>query len=365
MFAAVAATGGVAFTLEKMIGRKISAWVTDQCEPNYKSLIDIETASGVDLDEYLPEVKKGVALLRNAKEWAEAFNPTVLRQNADFIGDQRGRDVLKGTLREDTLKISTLIGVCQYHEMWEHGEIIIQPKEARKADYQPSPTTGRCFAEYIADVLETNKINAAQLAKTIGEKNIRGVYRWASGQVEPRLGAIRRIEKKYGMPIARYIPEVDRAVYLLQNWKTWESEFTKNKLDQNGIFFSTETFNAIRRGTLNEKCLSIQKCIRICNYYEERHGAIEDDEDLTTVHGAPIEKGEPGLMQATKAMRWAIGLFRASEFNLQHVKKNIWKFETRRFYVCEIDFEKNELRAYFKKTGELSFRKELWQGEES
>lgn len=355
--------GGADFILEKMIGRNMTSWLTNQCEPNYGSLINIEAASGVDLDEYLPEVKKGVALLRNAREWADAFNPTVLRQNADFIGDARGRDALKGTLREDTLKISTLISVCRYREMWERGEIVVQPKETRRSEYQSSPTTGRRLAEYVADVLDMNKISAARLAGSI-ESNTRDVHRWVSGQTEPRLVMIRKIEKKYGLPIAQYIPEVERAVWLLQNWKTWREDFTKNKLDQNGIFFSHDKFNAILRGELDEGRLTVQKCIRICNYYEERHGAIEDNEDLTTVHGVPMEKDEPGLMQATKAMRWAIGLFRASEFNLQHIKKNVWQFETRRFYTCEIDFEKNELRVYFKKTGELSFRKELWQSEE-
>lgn len=380
---AVKAVGGSGRELTKRIGyadASLSPWFLGQCEPTYGALIRIEEVTGVPIDDYIPEVKKGAELFRHANEWREAFYPNVMKKHAAFIGEKKRLEILRGKYNENTLTIWNLVGVCEYKKWWDTGgantDIACESYEMR---VHPSPTTGKTFSQYVLDRMDERGMSTIQFATFIGEST-RSVYRWIREECEPSLTIIRRIEDKFRISINSYIPEINRGVAILENWPSWREGFKPAAMRDHGITFGNGRFNAIRQGYVKEYGLTIRNLIVVCEYYDDwiaKNGGEKIEADGEMVYVSPeeeevdeesykakaekeLEDDEPRYKEAMKAMRWAIGCFDGAEFKLKRTRKNVWRFETRHFYVCEIDFAEKELRVYYKKDGKLSFRRELY-----
>lgn len=374
MRAAVTACGS-AGTLAKRIGRAaglVYKWLAGANEPSYGALIEAEQASGVSLDEYMPEIRRGAQLFRCAEEWREGLLPPALINRPPFVGEEKLRKILKGNYREDTLTVRNLVGVCEYRKWWDE-EGSHQPKEARNDDLQScaSPATGKTFAEYIHDRMRERGMNGAEFARLTGIC-ASTILRYANGTREPRILALRGIEEACGVSIAGYIPEINRGMEIFRNWESWKEGFTLAKLHRNGVCIGEERYESIIAGVVDEGYMTIHNTVAVCEYYDrwmEEHAgecaetpeetAFSKEADYIREARAEEESGEKGYYAAMRIARKIVQNCKGSEIKLRRIRRDMWTFETKRVYRCEIDFEHNEFRAYRKRDGGLSVRRKL------
>lgn len=374
MKAAVSACGG-ASALARRIGCTaglVYKWFAGANEPSCGALIKAEQASGVSLDDYMPEIKRGAELFRCAGEWKAGLYPSVLIHRPPFIGKNKLCAILKGNYREDTLTVRNLAGVCEHKKCWD-AEGSHQPKEARKDDLKScaSPATGKTFADYIRDRMRERGMNGAEFARLVGISEST-ISRYANGTSEPCIHVLRRIEKACGVSIDGHIPEIDRGMEIFRNWKTWKEGFTPAKLRRNGVCIGEERYESILAGTVDEEYMTIHNAIAVCEYYdrwmEENEAECAEtpeetarckEADYIREARAEEESGEKGYFAAIRIARKIIQNCKGSEIKLRRIRRDVWTFETKRAYRCEIDFESGEFKAYRKKDGGLSVRRKL------
>ena len=116
MLAAVEAAGS-GRKLAEAIGRneeRIYNWASGEQLPKVRMLLKIEEKSGVSLDEYLPEIRRG---MRAVEEMRKAGQGISKRDRAALgIGHNSWCDYMRGDRAADGLSLTTLFATCRFFE---------------------------------------------------------------------------------------------------------------------------------------------------------------------------------------------------------------------------------------------------------
>lgn len=176
MLAAVEATGG-GRKLAEAIGRneeRIYNWASGAQLPKVRMLLGIEEKSGVSLDEYLPEIRRG---MRAVEEMRKAGQGISKRDRAALgIGHNSWCDYMRGDRAADGLSLITLFAVCRFYE----GKIKPLPKPPRK---KPRPTAeGELVVKAEPTAKPTRKLSAEEMRREMAY----GFYKQAMGTGDAR-----------------------------------------------------------------------------------------------------------------------------------------------------------------------------------
>lgn len=346
------------------------AWLRGVCEPTYGALIAMERASGVSLDEYVPEVKRGAELFRKAGEWKEGLSDSVINYAPSFISERKRVQILRGNCREDTLTMCNLVGVCEHKKWWDEEGSKVERVYAKKTAMNASPTTGKAFVDYLRDRMQERGMGCEAFGR-FTKVSSGNISKYERGLGEPSISTVRKIEEACGVSIDRYIPEINRGMAIFKNWESWKNGITLAKLRGHGVAIGIDRYESIRAGIVSEEMMTIHNAIAVCEYYDQWAEAHEgetiapeklafSEEDYAREASIGLEDGEKGYQAALKIARKIIQQCRGSEVKLRRIRRNVWQFETLTVYRCEIDFESGEFRAYYRKRdGELSVRRKL------
>lgn len=172
MLAAVEAAGS-GRKLAEAIGRnkeRIYNWASGEQLPKVRMLLEIEGKSGVSLDEYLPEIRRG---MRAVEEIRKAGQGISKRDRAALgIGRNSWNDFLRGDRGADGLSLTTLFAVCRFHE----GKIKPPPKPPRK---KPRPAVQ---GELVVKAEPKRKLSAEERRREMAY----GFYKQAMGAGDAR-----------------------------------------------------------------------------------------------------------------------------------------------------------------------------------
>ena len=176
MLAAVEAAGS-GRKLAEAIGRneeRIYNWASGNTEPKVRTLLEIEEKSGANLDEYLPEIRRG---MRAAEELRKADRTISKRDRAALgIGHNNWCEYMRGDRAADGLSLTTLFAVCRFCE----GKIKLLPKPPRK---KPRPAVE---GELVMDAKPTAKPKRKLSAEERRREMAYGFYRQAMGTGDAR-----------------------------------------------------------------------------------------------------------------------------------------------------------------------------------
>ncbi len=114
----------------------VCGWLKGLNEPTVKVLRKIETVSGLPIEEYLPEVDRGVELLRTAPEWPDGFVRWKMARFGVTFGDKRMQEARCGICNENgKLSPSMLVRFCRYYDYWQkHGDAVFRLNGGKMPD---------------------------------------------------------------------------------------------------------------------------------------------------------------------------------------------------------------------------------------
>lgn len=96
-----------------------SCWISGRNEPTAGILLRMEAVSGVKLDDYVPEIKRGIELLRNVPKWSDGFVRWKMSRFGLNFGNKRIVEAREGLVNEGgRLVPNMLIRLCRYYEFW-------------------------------------------------------------------------------------------------------------------------------------------------------------------------------------------------------------------------------------------------------
>lgn len=245
-----------------------------------------------------------------------------------------------------------------------------------------SPSTGYSVTDYVKMVFGHLQMSNTKFAKRVGV-TLAQVMRWLREEAEPAMANLWRMEEISGMLIKDYLPEVERGWKLLNTAREWRDGFVRSRMRAKGVQISQGRYRDALNGIVNDERLSANQLIKINNYYEwwrdEKGRKKSEYERRERQRLARLARRTNGQVEHCKKLlarrqslvdatgeEYAIldiyyrvmGTSGADDFNLRRIVPKIWACETEHYRV-EFDLDKEEIRVFWKETGELSFRRDF------
>ena len=346
------------------------AYLDGRCEPKVGILWNAEKISGIQLDDYVPEINAAVRLLGEVDDWSGALTKAAVEVSNVKMTDGVRRGALKHFLVAEELRSSHAMSIYLQHAWWEReGKYGFRrpmqtptkrrrEKPERQADDKVVSQSGKDISQYIQAALDKTGLSQGALSRAI-KVNQSSFSGWINGRNEPTAGILKRIEAVSGVSLDEYVPEINRGIELLQNVSKWSDGFVRWKMARFGLNFGEKRLSEAKNGIVNVYGRLVPNMlIRLCRYYEfwTKYG-----DSAFRMSGEKLPDADEEEQAAFDAYQEIMGNAGVKDFDFHRIQEGLWEFHTERWYRGEIDLNENELRIYYK-NGNLSFRRTIHAG---
>lgn len=230
-----------------------------------------------------------------------------------------------------------------------------------------SPTTGKDVFDFLRDALASMQMEDSRIAWRL-KTGKESIARWRAGISAPQMKTLERLSRASGVRLEAYLPEAVRGKILLQNAEAWPRGLGWYEMDQQGVGLTRERFAKARRGINAGDGAEADMLVKLCAYYDAwsdrqaSRGAVcaqQSPKVRRRPTPRPANAAEEEKMARDLCTRTVFCGDSAQAFKLRRLRKRLWQCESERYYRCEIDLERMELRVYFKPKNALSFIREI------
>lgn len=162
----------------------IGTWVRGESNPSLAVLLRWEKATGLPLNDYIPEIHKGVDLMVRAKEWERGFMYCTRQCSGCHISRGKRAECLAGTITTNGMWPSTPMAFVAAKKVWDESHA-----GDEKTEYVPKQKTflkAREDDSFDVDVVQVYGDEGARAAR---------MCRWATGQNSTKAYGLSRLKE--------------------------------------------------------------------------------------------------------------------------------------------------------------------------